>query len=234
MTDRAPATSSEPRRRGTGHRLSPLVIPLLSTAFGAVSGVTIDAILPMTAFGLIWGIAAAAVAPRLTRWGERAPGRADLPLWLAVALAFVVLGAGLLGNILATTPQAQLDLLQRDAFGPFFYAIHGPFEWALMPLLVMVNWRRPGRRWPLVAAAVAFYAGRTASALYFAPHALSWAGDPMSADLDEVRRWTDLNWFRIVLQDTLTAVLLLLAATRSGPRALPVDHEVVAPAKAAN
>jgi hypothetical protein len=189
-----------------------VLIPVLSTAFGAAGGVTLDAVLPMAAFGLAWGLVAAVIAPRAARWGARQPARADIVLFLAVALAFVVLGGALLGDLLSTSPPGLLDLLAHESYGPFFYAFHGPFEWLLVPALLMLNWHRPGRRRLLVGAAVAFYIGRTSSALYFAPHALDWGDDPAAADLDQVRVWIDLNWVRTVLQDTLTATLLLLAA----------------------
>jgi hypothetical protein len=133
-------------------------------------------------------------------------------LFLAVALAFVVLGGALLGDLLGNSPPRLLDLLARDSYGTFFYAFHGPFEWLLMPALLMLNWHDPSRRRLILAAAVVFYIGRTTSALYFAPHALDWGDDPGAADLDQVRMWIDLNWVRTLLQDALTAALLLFAA----------------------
>jgi hypothetical protein len=206
---------------GKARRTRLLVVPILSTSFGAVSGVTVDAVLPMTAFGLVWGLAAAAIAPRIARRGTTTSAWPDTALFVAVALAFIVLGAALLGDLLATSPQAQLDLLQHGSFGSFFYAIHGPFEWMIMPALLMLNWHRPGRRWLIVAAAVAFYTGRVASALYFAPQALDWADNPAGADLDQVSLWMNLNWLRTAVQDTLTAILLLLAAALHGARRPP-------------
>jgi hypothetical protein len=209
-------TAHEKTRQPTRTRL--LVIPILSTAFGAVSGAAVDAVLAMAAFGLIWGLVAAAIAPRVARWGTGASAGPDLALFLAVALAFFVLGAALLGDLLATSPQAQLDLLQRGTFGPFFYAIHALFEWVLLPALLMLNWHRPRRRWLILGAAVAFYAGRVASGLFFAPQALDWGANPAGADLDQVQLWMNLNWVRTVVQDSVTAVLLLLAAALPGAR----------------
>lgn len=196
-----------------------LTVPLLSTAFGAVSGAPVDATLPMAGFGLAWGIGAIVVAPRLARRGTKPSAWSDVPAFVALPLAFVVLGAALLGNLLATTPQAQLDLLQQSTFGFFFYAIHALFEWALLPVLLAFNWHRPARRWLLVAAAAAFYAGRVASGLYFAPNAMDWGEDPTIARPEEVQLWMNLNWIRLILQDTVTAVLLLLAV------ALPHDAD---------
>lgn len=78
-------------------------------------------------------------------------------------------------------------------------------------MLVMLNWHRPARRWLMVAAAAAFYAGRVASGLYFAPNAMDWGEDPTIDRPEEVQLWMNLNWIRLILQDTVTAVLLLLA-----------------------
>ncbi len=196
----------------SGSRLPLLVIPLLSTAFGVVQGTAIDAVLPMAIFGLAWGLAAAAIAPRVVRLGVRSGVWADVPLALALPLAWLVLGGGLLGSLLAVSPQAQLDLFQQSRFGLFFAAIHSVFEWLLIPAIVMLNWRQPARHWIVVAAAVLFYAGRMSSALYFAPHAMAWGADPGLATLDDVQQWMNLNWVRLVIQDTATAILLLLTA----------------------
>jgi hypothetical protein len=200
-----------------------LVIPILSTAFGAVSGVAIDEVVPSAAVGLVWGLVAAAIAPRVARRAAGPSGWPDVALFLAVALAFIVLGGGLLGSLIATTPRAQLDLLQEGSFGLFFYAIHALFEWVLMPALLMLNWHRPGRRWLVLAAAVAFYAGRVASGLYFAPRALDWGEHPAGADLDQIQLWMNLNWIRGAVQDITTAVLLLLTAALPRARAAVVD-----------
>lgn len=196
----------------SGRRFSLAAIPLLSTAFGVVQGTTINAVLPMATFGLAWGLAAAAIAPRVARWGARSVVRADAPLALALPLAWMVLGGGLLGSLLAVSPRAQLALFEQSRFGLFFFAIHTTFEWVLIPAVVMLNWQQPNRRWLVVAAAVLFYAGRISSALYFAPNAMAWGADPGLATLDEVQQWMNLNWARLVIQDTATAVLLLLAA----------------------
>ena len=190
------------------------VIPLLSTAFGVVAGVAIDQVLPMAAVGLAWGLLLAAVAPRVARWGAARTAWPDWALSIAVALAFTVLGGALLGGFLATSPAEQVELFAHASFGSFFYAIHGLFEWVLMPALLMLNWHHPTRRRLLVAAAITFYAGRLSSALYFAPHAMDWGEAPATADLGQVRVWMSLNWVRVVLQDTATAVLLLVAARR--------------------
>jgi hypothetical protein len=192
------------------NRLPLLLIPCLSTAFGAIQGTTIHAVLPMAIFGLAWGLVAAALAPRVSRWGAGSIARANLPLFLALPLAFIVLGGALLGNLLGATPQAQLALFAESRFGLFFFAIHTSFEWLILPATVMLNWSWPTRRWVVVVAAMLFYAGRVSSALYFAPAALAWGADPSLATPEAVQQWMNLNWIRTAVQDTATAVLLLL------------------------
>ena len=109
---------------------------------------------------------------------------------------------------------ARVQLLQQPGYGLFFYALHGPFEWLLMPLALMVNWLHPTRRRLLIVAAVIFYLGRVASALYFAPAALYWGRHPAeaAAHLDQVALWIGLDLIRVIVQDTVTAALLLVAA----------------------
>ena len=207
-------------------RIRFVVIPVLGTTFGAVSGVTIDQVLPMAVFGLAWGLGAATLAPRVARRGADS----TVVPFLAVALAFVVLGGSLLGGLITPTPNDLLGLLGHAGFGSFFYAVHASFEWLLMPALLMLSWHHPRRRALAIAAAVTFYAGRCASALYFAPHALDWGDDPASADLDQVRLWMNLNWIRVAVQDTATAILLLVLlatgvrARSSGRHAEPLPH----------
>jgi hypothetical protein len=86
------------------------------------------------------------------------------------------------------------------------------FEWIIMPVTLMLNWPWPSRRWVVGVAAILFYAGRVSSALYFAPHALAWGADPSLASPEAVQQWMTLNWARTAIQDTATAVLLLLVA----------------------
>lgn len=204
-----------------------LVIPLLSSAFGAASGTAVDAAVPSAAFGLIWGLVTAALAPHVARRAGGPSAWPDVTLLIGVALAFIVLGGGLMGGLLATSPQAQLDLLQRNGFGAFFYAVHALFEWVLMPALLMLTWHRPAQRRLIIGAAIAFYAGRVASGLYFAPRAIDWGDNPAGADLDEVRLWMNLNWVRGFSQDIMVGTLLLAAAARRSvhrPTAMASGH----------
>jgi hypothetical protein len=218
MSSQSETLTATPDHPRAADSLPLVVIPLLSTAFGAIQGTAIHAAAPTAIFGLIWGAGAALLAPRLVQRGARSALWADLPLVLALPLAFIVLGGALLGNLLGATPQAQLDLFTQRQFGFFFAAVHTLFEWVLLPLLIMLNWKRPTRRKLVIAAAVTFYGGRIASALYFAPHAMAWGADPGLASLEAVQQWMTLNWVRTIVQDTATALLLLLATFLPGWR----------------
>lgn len=220
MSANAPQATDNPKQ--TGHRLGLVAIPVLSTAFGYVGGYTIDQRLAMAGFGLLWGVAAMLVAPRLARRGARSVGQANAPVYGMVPMACIVLGGAILGHLAGPTPTAFLQLLQQPGYGLFFYALHGPFEWVLMPWALIVNWPYPTRRRLLIVAAVIFYLGRVASALYFAPSALDWGLHPAeaAAHLDQVALWIRLDLIRLILQDTVIAVLLLLAALH--PKFRPV------------
>jgi len=129
-------------------------------------------------------------------------------------LACIALGGAIMGHLAGPTPTAFLQLVQQPGYGLFFYALHSPFEWLLMPWALIVNWHHPTRRWLLIVAAVIFYLGRVASALYFAPTAIYWARLPAEASghLDQVALWIRLDLIRLIFQDTVNTALVLLAA----------------------
>lgn len=204
-----------PRRR----RLALTGIPLLGTAFGFVGGFAIGQHLALAGFGFVWGVVAMLVAPRLARRGRQSAAWADTPVLVMLPLAFIVLGGALLGHLAGPTPATFLRLLEQPGYGTFFYALHGPFEWLLMPWALIANWHHRARRRLLVITAVVFYLGRAASAVYFAPNATHWGQHPADAQLDEVSLWIGLDLIRLVLQDALTAALLFAAALH--PRLRP-------------
>lgn len=210
----ADATQATDSPKQTRHRLGLVAIPVLSTAFGYVGGYTIDQQLVMAGFGLLWGVVAMLVAPRLARRGARSAGQANTPVYVMLPLACIVLGGSILGHLAAPTPTAFLQLVQQPGYRLFFFALHVPFEWLLMPWALIVNWPHLTRRRLLIAAAVIFYLGRVASALYFAPAAIDWGRHPAeaAAHLDQVALWIRLDLIRLILQDTVNAALLLLAA----------------------
>ena len=210
----ADAPSQAKHRWPGGHRLGLLAIPGLSTAFASIGGFAIDQPIGLTAFGLIWGVVAMLIAPRLARRGAGSVGWANAPVYVMLPLACIVLGGSIIGHLAGPTPTTFLQLVQQPGYGLFFYAIHGPFEWLLMPWAMMVNWRYPTRRRLLIMAAVIFYLGRVASALYFAPNAIDWGQHPVeaAAHLDQVDQWIQLDLIRVIVQDTVTAAVMLLAA----------------------
>ena len=209
ITNAPEAAENQARTR----RLTLVAIPVMSTAFGFIGSFTIGQP-ALAGFGLLWGIVAMLVAPRLARRGALSASQANAPVYVMLPLACIVLGGSIIGHLAGPTPSAFLQLLQQPGYGIFFYAFHGPFEWLLMPWALMVNWHRPARRRLLVVAAVIFYLGRTASALYFAPNAIYWGQHPVEAaeHLDQLALWIRLDLIRVVLQDTVTAALMLIAA----------------------
>jgi hypothetical protein len=198
-------------------RLALLTIPVLSSAFGLVSGRAIEQSLAMAGFGLMWGIAVMLVAPPLARRGAVSAGQANAPVYVLLLLAFVVLGAAIVVHIVGPTPTTFLQLLKQRGYGLFFYAVHGSFEWLLMPWALIVNWHYPNRRRLLIVTALFFYAGRVASALYFAPTAIYWVQNPAeaAAHLDQVALWMRLDLLRLVGQDAVTAALLVVVSLHS-------------------
>jgi hypothetical protein len=198
-----------------------LAIPLLSTAFGFVTGTAVDAQVPSAIFGLVWGVVVMALAPRLVRRGAQAPGWAIAPLYLMCALAFMSLGGGIVSDLLSSTTQSDFEMARLPAFGFYFASIHITFEWLLLPAALMLNWTDRPRRYLILVAGVSFYVMRMISAVYFAPTAMDWADLPadtiVSGDLEvEVQRWTTLNlWVRGPLQEWLVTALLVVATLRN-------------------
>lgn len=200
--------------RQSADRIGLLAIPIAAGAFAYPAGQVVDHPLSMVGFGLLWGMIVAAVAPRLAQIGARSPAHASLPVLVMLPLGCVVLGGSIVAQIVGTTPEAFLLLLQQPTYGMFFYAIHALFEWVLIPWALIANWSYPARRWPLMAAAFIFYAARLASALYFAPNAIDWGNNPAEAAgmAAQVRLWVQLDLLRLVLQDGLIATIMLLLA----------------------
>jgi hypothetical protein len=201
------------------------------TSFGAVSGVPIDAQLATAGFGLVWGVVVTLLAPWLARRGDRSATWSQTPLYLACALAFMSLGAALLGELLSTDPQAAFELLREPTFGMFFASTHMAFEWLLLPAVLILNWNDRPRRYVLVAAAVSFYLLRMVSAVYFAPTAMAWGELPsdtaVAGDLRaEVELWTTLNLLRGLFQELLVTALLVVAVLR--PRVRDVSRSASA------
>ncbi|SHF43242.1 hypothetical protein SAMN05444392_1263 [Seinonella peptonophila] len=191
-----------------------LTIPILSTTFGYISGYTIDQQLGMAGFGLLWGILVMLIASRISQVGARSIRQANTPVYIMLPLACIVLGGAILGHLAGPNPNAFLQLLQQSGYGLFFFTLHSPFEWILMPWALIANWHHPTRRRLLIIAAGIFYLGRVASALYFAPAALYWGQHPAEAvaHIDQVTLWIYLDFIRLIWQDVGIVVLMLIAA----------------------
>ena len=81
MSADAPQATDSPKQTRQ-HRLGLVAIPVLSTAFGFVSGYAIDQRLLMAGFGLLWGVVAMLVAPRIARRGARSARQANTPVYV--------------------------------------------------------------------------------------------------------------------------------------------------------
>lgn len=209
-------------RAATGFRPALLLIPAASTGFGAVSGVAIDSSVPLAGFGLVWGVVAMLLAPRLAARGQRSPRWAQAPLYVACAIAFMSLGAAILGDLLTPDAQSAFEVMRIPAYGFYFMTVHLTFEWLLLPAALMLNWHDRGRRTLLLVAMVAFYALRMVSAVYFAPAAMAWGQLPADTVvtgqlLADIEAWTALNWVRRIVQEFLVTALLVVVTLR--PRA---------------
>jgi hypothetical protein len=98
-----------------------------------------------------------------------------------------------------------------------FITMNSLMEWLLMPVALFLNWHIPKRRTFIVIAAVAFYAMRLWSYIYFVPNIFEFGAlppdGPFSAEIvEQFRMWVNLSWLRFAIQDALTYLLLLLAA----------------------
>jgi hypothetical protein len=104
-----------------------------------------------------------------------------------------------------------------DTSNLFIITLNSLMEWLLMPVALFCNWHIPKRRTLIVIAAVAFYAMRIWSYVYFVPNIFEFGAlppdGPFSAEVVErFRMWVNLNWLRIAIQDLLPYLLFLLAA----------------------
>ena len=103
------------------------------------------------------------------------------------------------------------------SFSLFIITMNSLMEWLLMPMALFCNWHIPKRRTFIVIAAVAFYAMRLWSYIYFVPNIFEFGAlppdGPFSAEIvEQFRMWVNLSWLRFAIQDALTYLLLLLAA----------------------
>jgi hypothetical protein len=135
----------------------------------------------------------------------------------------MLLGVGLTFETYLTTALSAkpslVPALIRPPVGPWvnlpFIVFNTLLEWLLLPVCLLVNWDTPKRRRLVIAAAIAFYAMRIWSYVYFIPAILAWSSVLPERAPPEIRiqigQWASLSWVRLAI-DGLVNVLFLLAA----------------------
>jgi len=161
---------------------------------------------------------------RLARSESRKAALANASVFL-IALAMGLMAGGGLPYQLRlsaglSTPSTTFTLIHppfSDTSNVFIITMNSLMEWLLMPAALFLNWHIPKRRTLIVIAAVAFYAMRVWSYIYFVPNIFEFGAlppdGPFSAEVvEQFRMWVNLNWLRIAIQEILTFLLFLLAA----------------------
>ena len=129
-------------------------------------------------------------------------------------LEMLLLSAGL------GTPSTAFTIVHPPfggSFSLFIITLNSLMEWLLIPAALFCNWHIPKRRTLIVIAAVAFYAMRIWSYIYFVPNIFEFGAlppdGPFSAEVvEQFRMWVNLSWLRFAFQDLLPYLLFLLAA----------------------
>ncbi|HEU4382438.1 MAG TPA: hypothetical protein VFR85_02950 [Anaeromyxobacteraceae bacterium] len=142
-------------------------------------------------------------------------------LTLACALALIGLGGGLY-EFLVVDPSwpRRPDIVQPARGGinrkRFWIPAHVAFELVLI-LCLVVAWRAPGVRAPLLLGLASHVAMRLWSALDFIPRALAFErADPANIDEGAARRWTRRSLGRLPL-DLVTCGAMLTALLAAAP-----------------
>ncbi len=140
---------------------------------------------------------------------------------IATALALVSLGGGAY-EFLVVDPYwpRRLDLIQPQRGGisrrRFWIPAHTTFELCLIASLIL-TWRRPELRLPLLVALASHGVMRLWSAVDFIPKALAFErADPATADPEAARRWSRRSLGRLPLDLVTCGSMLtaLIAAAR--------------------
>jgi len=161
---------------------------------------------------------------RLARSESRRAALANASVFLITLAMGLMAGGGLPYQLLLSaglsTPSTTFTIIHppfSDTSNVFIITMNSLMEWLLMPAALFCNWHIPKRRTLIVIAAVAFYAMRVWSYIYFVPNIFEFGAlppdGPFSAEVVErFRMWVNLNWLRIAIQEILTFLLFLLAA----------------------
>jgi hypothetical protein len=164
------------------------------------------------------------ITMRLARREGWRPALANGSVFLATLGAGLMAGGALQQQMLLSAglgaPSTTFTIIHPPFGGSlnvFIITLNSLMEWLLIPAALFLNWHIPKRRTLIVIAAVAFYAMRVWSYIYFVPNIFEFGAlppeGPFSAEVVErFRMWVNLSWLRFAIQDALTYLLLLLAA----------------------
>jgi hypothetical protein len=203
-----------------------IVVPALvvtgALGFSTLGGV--GAALIAAGVGLGWGLFLGFIAMRVSRKESRRAALANVAMFMATLSAGLMAGGALLQQMLLSaglsTPSTTFIIVHPPfggSFSLFIISMNSLMEWLLIPVALYLNWHIPKRRTLIISAAVAFYAMRVWSYIYFVPNIFEFGAIPpdgqFSAELVErFRIWVNLSWLRFAIQDAFTYLLFLLAA----------------------
>jgi hypothetical protein len=214
--------------KGPFGRLGPLlvIVPALvvvsALGFSTLGGFGAALVAGVIALG--WALFLGFIARRLARSESRRAALANASVFLATLGAGLMAGGSLHQQMLLSaglsTPSTTFTMIHppfSDTSNVFIITMNSLMEWLLIPAALFLNWHIPKRRTLIVIAAVAFYAMRVWSYVYFVPNIFEFGAlppdGPFSAEVVErFRMWVNLNWIRIAIQEILTFLLFLLAA----------------------
>jgi hypothetical protein len=214
--------------KGRFGRLGPflVVVPALvvvgALGFSTLGGFGAALVAGVIALG--WALFLGFITMRLARSESRRAALANGSVFLATLGAGLMAGGALHQQMLLSaglsTPSTTFTIIHPPfggSFSLFIITLNSLMEWLLMPVALFCNWRIPKRRTLIVIAAVAFYAMRIWSSIYFVPNIFEFGAlppdGPFSAEVvEQFRMWVNLSWLRFAIQDVLTYLLLLLAA----------------------
>jgi hypothetical protein len=200
----------------------PALVVVSAIGFSTLGG--FSAALIAGALALGWSLLLGFITMRVARSESRRAASANVAMFLTTLALGVTAGGALLQQMLLSaglsTPSTTFTIIHPPfggSFSLFIITLNSLMEWLLMPVALFCNWHIPKRRTLIVIAAVAFYAMRLWSYIYFVPNIFEFGAlppdGPFSAEVVErFRMWVNLSWLRFAIQDALTYLLLLLAA----------------------
>jgi len=200
----------------------PALVVVSAIGFSTLGGV--GAALIAAVVGLGWALLLGFIAMRISRKESRRTALANVSVFLATLALGLNAGGDLPNQMLLSaglsTPSTTFTMIHPPFGGSlnvFIITMNSLMELLLIPAALYLNWHIPKRRTFIVIAAVAFYAMRVWSYIYFVPNIFEFGAlppdGPFSAEVVErFRMWVNLNWLRIATQNLLPYLLFLLAA----------------------